>query len=98
MPFVSTRAKLVLSEPDAIRLRYLAQSRTAAAAKVQRAQILLRYSQGETVSAIATVLRTNRPKIERCLSKALQRSNCSFCFHAVSICEKWLGEPRFYSG
>jgi transposase len=72
MPFVSTRAKLVLSEPDAIWLRYLAQSRTAAAAKVQRAQILLRYSQGETVSAIATVLRTNRPKIERCLSKALQ--------------------------
>ena len=72
MPFVSTRAKLVVSEPDAIWLRHLAQSRTAAAAKVQRAQILLRYSQGETVSAIATVLRTNRPKIERCLSKALQ--------------------------
>lgn len=39
---------------------------------MQRAQILLRYSQGETVSAIATVLRTHRPKIERCLSKALQ--------------------------
>jgi len=72
MPFVSTRAKLVLSEPDVLRLRSLAQSRTAAAAKVQRAQILLRYSQGETVSAIATVLRTNRPKIERCLSKALR--------------------------
>jgi len=72
MPFVSTRAKLDLSEPDAIWLRHLTQSRTAAAAKVQRAQILLRYSQGETVSAIATVLRTNRPKIERCLSKALQ--------------------------
>ena len=72
MPFVSTRAKLVLSEPDAIWLRHLAQSRTAAAAKVQRAQILLRYSQGETVSTIATGLRTNRPKIERCLSKALQ--------------------------
>ncbi len=72
MPFVSTRAQLVLSEPDAIWLRHLAQSRTAAAAKVQRAQILLRYWQGETVSAIATVLRTNRPKIERCLSKALQ--------------------------
>ena len=42
MPFVSTRAKLDLSEPDAIWLRHLTQSRTAAAAKVQRAQILLR--------------------------------------------------------
>jgi hypothetical protein len=40
----------------------LAQSRTTAAAKVHRAQILLCYSQGETVSAIATLLRTNRPK------------------------------------
>lgn len=72
MPFVSTRAKLLLSEPDAIWLRHLAQSRTAAAAQVQRAQILLRYSQGETVSAIAAALRSNRPKIERCLSKALE--------------------------
>src|SRR5215469_13569657 len=72
MPFVSTRAKLVLSEPDAIWLRNLAQSRTAAAAKVQRAQMLLRYAQGAMVPAIATVLRTNRPTIERCLRKALQ--------------------------
>jgi hypothetical protein len=46
MPFVSTRAKLVLSEPDAIWLRHLTQSRTVAAAKVQRAQILLHLFPG----------------------------------------------------
>jgi uncharacterized protein YwbE len=41
-------------------------------ARVQRAQILLRYAHGETVSAIAAGLDTNRPKVERCIAKALQ--------------------------
>jgi DNA-directed RNA polymerase specialized sigma24 family protein len=69
MPFVSTRAKLVLSEEDEVWLRQLAQSRSVAAAKVQRGQILLRYVEGETVSAIAAALHTNRPKVERFLSQ-----------------------------
>jgi transposase len=72
MPFVSTRAELILSAQDKTWLSHFSQSRSESAASVDRAQILLRYSQGETVSAIAAGLHTNRPKIERCIAKALQ--------------------------
>ena len=72
MPFVSTRAKLSLAREDEGWLRQLSQSRSESVARVQRAQILLRYAQDETVSAIAAALDTNRPKVERCISKALQ--------------------------
>ena len=34
--------------------------------------MMLAYAQGRTVSAIARELRTNRPKVERCLNKALE--------------------------
>lgn len=34
--------------------------------------MILSYANGQTVSAIARALHTNRPKIERCLDKALQ--------------------------
>ena len=40
--------------------------------RVQRAQIVLRYAQGQTVSAIAAAFNTNRPKVERSVSKALE--------------------------
>jgi len=71
MPFVSRRAKLQLNEAERSWLGELSQSRTDAAAHVERAQILMRYANGETISAIAAALRTNRPKVERCISKAL---------------------------
>jgi transposase len=69
---VSTRSQLVLSDQDKTWLSHISQSRSEAAAKVHRAQILLRYYQGDTISAIAAALRTNRPKVERCIAKALQ--------------------------
>ena len=72
MPFVSRRAKLELSEEEIRLLQQLAQSRSEAAARVERAAMLLRYHSGETVSSIAAELRTNRPKIERCIAKALE--------------------------
>jgi transposase len=72
MPFVSTRSQLVLSDQDKTWLSHISQSRSEAAAKVHRAQMLLRYYQGDTISAIAAALRTNRPKVERCIAKALQ--------------------------
>lgn len=72
MPFVSRRAKLKLTSEEHRLLEQLSQSRSEAAGRVQRAEILLRYYAGETVSGIATQLRTNRPKVERCLAKALQ--------------------------
>ena len=72
MPFVSKRAKLRLTEEDATWLQHLSQSRSQAAGQVQRAEILLRYHGGETVSGIAAALRTNRPRVERCIAKALE--------------------------
>jgi transposase len=72
VPFVSQRARLSLSEADQSWLRTLSQSRSESVARVQRAQILRRYAQGETVSAIAAALDTNRPKVERTIAKALE--------------------------
>lgn len=72
MPFQSTRAKLVLSAEVESRLEMLAHSRTEPAQRVERAQILLAYAAGEPINALARRLGTNRPKIERCVNKALQ--------------------------
>jgi transposase len=72
MPFISRRAPLQLTGEDSAYLDRLAQSRTESAARVQRARILQRYAEGQTVSAIAAALHTNRPKVERCVSKALE--------------------------
>ena len=72
MPFVSSRAKLKLTDEERVWLQQVAQSRTESVSRVERAQILLCYSEGETVSGIADSLATNRPKVERCISKALE--------------------------
>jgi len=72
MPFTSRRAQLELSSEDKELLTRLSQSRSETAAKVQRAQVLLRYHRGETISSIARALLTNRPRVERCVSKALE--------------------------
>ncbi len=72
MPFVSHRAPLRLSPSEVGMLSSLSQSRTEAAARVQRASILLRYCANESISQIARSLGTNRPRVERCVSKALE--------------------------
>jgi len=72
MPFVSRRAQLKLTDEEITGLERLAQSRSEAAGRVQRGEILLRYHAGETISGIASQLRTNRPKVERCIAKALE--------------------------
>ena len=71
MPFVSRRAQLKLSTQETETLTALSQSRSEPAGRVQRASILLRYRAGDTVSEIARSLGTNRPLVERCVSKAL---------------------------
>ena len=71
MPFVSRRAQLKLSNKETEVLTSLSQSRSEPAGRVQRAAILLRYHAGDTVSEIARSLGTNRPRVERCVSKAL---------------------------
>ena len=72
MPFESKRAKLVLSEKARERLQALSVSYTAPAAHVERAKMLLGYADGETISAIARALGTNRPKVERTVDRALE--------------------------
>ena len=52
-------------------LTALWQSRSEPAGRVQRASMVLRYHAGDTVSQIARALGTNRPRVERCVSKAL---------------------------
>ena len=53
-------------------LERIVRSRSEAVQRVERAKILLRYAGGGTVSGIARELETNRPKVERCIDKALQ--------------------------
>lgn len=72
MPFVSKRAKLILSTDELNKLEQISRSRTEGLTRIQRAQILLAYHQGETVSRIAKRFETNRPKIERTIDRALE--------------------------
>ncbi len=72
MPFVSEKAKLVMSLESKKELTILSRSRTEPAQRVERARILLAYEAGKSISAIARDLKTNRPKVERCINKALQ--------------------------
>ena len=72
MPFESQRAKLQLSEDERASLEKISRARGEAARRVERARMLLSYADGANVSEIARRLHTNRPKVERCIDKALQ--------------------------
>jgi transposase len=72
MPFVSQKAKLVMSPELKNDLTALSRSRTEPVQRVERAKMLLAYEAGKSISAIAQTLKTNRPKVERCINKALQ--------------------------
>jgi transposase len=72
LPFVSHRAQLILGPSEIEMLTALSQSRSEPAGRVQRASILLRFRAGDTVSEIARSMGTNRPRVERCVSKALE--------------------------
>ena len=71
MPFERKRPLLVLQKREVEFLEKIANSRTEPYAKVTRARILLAYSRGESISGIARSEQTNRPKVERCIDKAL---------------------------
>jgi transposase len=72
MPFVSRRPVLVVSEEQRQNLTRLSRARNRPGHMVERAGILLAFADGQTVSAIARQFRTNRPKVERCINKALE--------------------------
>lgn len=68
----ATRAKLVLDAEIRVKLESVAKSRTEGQARVERAKVLLAYADGERVTALANFFKTNRPKIERILDRALE--------------------------
>ncbi len=72
MPFTRKRPLIILNREERSYLQELSRSRTEAAQRVERSKIILSYSEGVSVSAIARHLQTNRPKIERCVDKVLQ--------------------------
>lgn len=71
MPLRRKRAMLLLESEVRDRLEKLSNSRTESACTVERAQMLLGYAGGESISSIARRFRTNRPKVERCIDKGL---------------------------
>lgn len=72
MPFVRQRPDLHLTSKVYDELVRISKSRTEKASRVERAKMLLLYHDGVSISAIARELSTNRPKVERCVDKALQ--------------------------
>lgn len=72
MPFKRRRADLKLTKEVQEQLQRISRSRTERASRVERAKMILGYYQGVSISAIARQLSTNRPKVERCVDKALQ--------------------------
>lgn len=72
MPFKKTRPELELDPKLIETLTRISRSHTEPVRKVERAIILLGYHEGKSVSELARILKTNRPKIERCIDKALQ--------------------------
>jgi transposase len=67
----SERPRLVLEETARARLVQLAGSRTAPKREVERANILLRFAQGETITDIQKQVGVSRPTIYKCIDKAL---------------------------
>ncbi len=72
MPFVPRRPALALEPGVRADLERISRSRREPGSRSQRAKMLLLYADGESISAVARALGTNRPRIERTLDKALQ--------------------------
>ena len=71
MPRKSQRAKLNLDNTQLQMLQSITQSRTAPIREVQRASILLKYANGETISSIKKGVKVSRPTIYKCIDKTL---------------------------
>lgn len=72
MARASTRAKLLLTAEERRLLEQFRMSKTAPVREVQRAQILWRYSAGETVGQISRTLNMTRKSVLKWIDKALQ--------------------------
>jgi transposase len=71
MPRTSQRAKLILTVEQREQLTGVSRSRTAAVREVERAKILLKYADGDSISNIQSALDVSRPTIYKCIDKAL---------------------------
>lgn len=67
----TTRAALVLTDEQGAMLGERAGSRTAPLREVERAKILLAYSEGHSLTEIERRLGLSRPTIYKCIDKAL---------------------------
>ena len=72
MSFPSRRAPLELPAEIRERLTVISKARTEPKSHVERARMLLAYAEGRSISALARELGTNRPRVERCIDKALE--------------------------
>jgi transposase len=65
------RAALALSDEQRLMLEVLAASRTAPLREVERAKVLLAFTQGKAPTEIQRLLGLSRPTIYKCIDKAL---------------------------
>lgn len=72
MPFVSTKSVLSLDPETRLSLEVLSQSRSAARSRVERASILLAYSDRQSISAIARERSMSRSAVNRVVNRALE--------------------------
>ena len=67
----SKKIKLQINAEAMKELQRLSVSKTSPYREVIRANILLKYHEGKTVTQIASEMDTNRPLVERCINKAI---------------------------
>jgi len=65
------RAALVLTEDQRAMLKELSRSRTAPAREIERAKVLIGYSDGISIAGLKRQIGVSRPMIYKCIDKAL---------------------------
>ena len=71
MPRTTALPKLEFTPEEVSRLRKLTSAQTAPVREAKRAQILLRYSEGQSLTTIAHEVLISRSSIYKCLTKSL---------------------------
>jgi len=64
-------AKLIITPEEKTKLSESSRSRTLPLRTVQRARILLEYSENQTIESVAKAAKTSRPTVYKCIKKAL---------------------------
>jgi transposase len=71
MPVTRKREAIVLSEEQIQRLQRILSSKNGSRSAIVRARVLLRYTRGEPIKAIARQEGVSRPTVQLCIDKAL---------------------------